>query len=61
MSEIEKAKFNIVKQLHGLCAHCSTRSQKAHRCPAKEISARVQALRGVPLVVNSQFKGMLWA
>jgi hypothetical protein len=61
MSEAQKQKLNIISQLRGLCAHCTTNSAKPHRCPVQEISVRIQSLRGVPLVVNSQFKGMLWA
>jgi len=55
-----KIKQNIVAQLSGLCAHCASGSNRPHRCPVQQISARVQALRGVPLIVNSQFKGVLW-
>ncbi len=61
MSEIEKRKSNIVYQLRGLCAHCATQSRKQHMCPVQQIALRVKQLQGVPLVVNSQFKGMLWA
>jgi len=61
MSELEKTKLNIVRQLRGLCAHCTTRATKPHRCPVQQIAIRVKHLNGVPLVVNSQFKGMLWA
>jgi hypothetical protein len=61
MGEIQKQKLNIISQLRGLCAHCATNSSREHRCPVKEISLRVESLRGVPLVVNSEFKGMLWA
>jgi hypothetical protein len=61
MSEVEKLKLNIVGQLRQLCAHCSTNSNKEHRCPVREISARVQCLNGIPLIVNSQFKGVLFA
>lgn len=61
MSEAQKQKLNIISQLRGLCAHCATNSSREHRCPVKEISLRVESLRGVPLVVNSEFKGMLWA
>lgn len=56
-----KIKQNIVTQLSGLCAHCATKSSQPHRCPVQEISARVQSLRGVPLIVNSEFKGVLFA
>lgn len=61
MNEMMKLKQNIVTQLKGLCAHCATGSSKQHHCPAQEISARVEALRGVPLIVNNEFKGVLFA
>lgn len=60
MSEMEKTKQSILDQLSGLCAHCSTRSTREHFCPVKQIALRVQHLQGVPLVVNNQFKGLLW-
>jgi hypothetical protein len=60
MSELQKQKLNILSQLRGLCAHCSCDSTRPHNCPVQGISARIQALRGVPLIVNSQFKGVLW-
>jgi hypothetical protein len=60
MSELQKQKLNILAQLRGLCAHCSSDLGRPHQCPVQQISARVQALRGVPLIVNSQFKGVLW-
>jgi hypothetical protein len=60
MSELQKIKFNIVHQLRGLCAHCATGSQRPHSCPVQEISARIENLRGVPLMVNSEFKGVIF-
>jgi hypothetical protein len=60
MGELQQIKNQIVSQLSGLCAHCASGSSRQHRCPVREISARVQSLRGVPLIVNSQFKGVLW-
>ena len=60
MSELEKIKFNILSQLKGLCAHCSTHSARVHRCPSRELSARVQAIKGVPLIVNNEFKGIIF-
>lgn len=61
MSELQKQKLNIISQFSGLCAHCATQSQRVHRCPVQEITARVQSLRGVPLIVNNEFKGVLFA
>lgn len=60
MSELELTKTNIVKELRRLCAHCANGGSPLHRCPVQEISARVSNLRGIPLIVNDQFKGALW-
>jgi hypothetical protein len=59
MSADQKLKLNILEQLRCLCAHCSTQN-KHHNCPVLEISSRIEHLQGVPLMVNAQFKGMLW-
>ncbi len=61
MSELQKIKHQIVGQLRGLCAHCSTGNQTPHRCPVQEISARIESIKGVPLMVNSEFKGILFS
>lgn len=57
MSELEYKKKNILHELRGLCAHCS--SGKAHHCLIQGISARVQAIKGVPLIVNNEFRGVV--
>ena len=61
MSELEKKKYDIVEQLRGLCAHCSNAGNREHRCPVRDISVRIQSLRGIPLIVNSEFRGILFA
>jgi hypothetical protein len=61
MSELEKKKYDIVEQLRGLCAHCASGGNREHRCPVRDISVRIQSLRGVPLIVNSEFRGVLFA
>lgn len=58
MSELELSKRNIVSQLHNLCAHCQT--GKVHSCPLQSIAQQVKSISGVPLIVNSEFKGILW-
>lgn len=58
MSELEVSKMNIVSQLRGLCAHCQTGRQ--HSCPMQTIARQVRSISGVPLIVNSEFKGILW-
>lgn len=58
MSELEIKKNTILKQLQRLCAHCTT--GRTHNCPVQEIAVRVQAIRGIPLIVNNEFRGALW-
>lgn len=60
MGEMQQIKNNILSQLAGLCAHCTSGGNRPHRCPVQQISLRVQSLRGVPLIVNNEFRGVLW-
>lgn len=59
MSELELSKLHIIKQLRGLCAHCANR--RAHRCRVQQIASQIKAIRGVPLIVNNEFRGVLCA
>lgn len=58
MSELELSKKNIVSQLRSLCAHCQ--AQVHHSCPLQAIARQVKSISGVPLIVNNEFKGVLW-
>ena len=58
MNELNLKKNKIVNQLRSLCAHCA--SGRNHNCPVQGITARVQAIQGVPLIVNNEFRGVLW-
>ncbi len=58
MSDLELSKKNIVTQLKGLCAHCQ--SGRKHYCPMQSIARQVKSISGVPLIVNNEFKGVLW-
>ena len=58
MSPLELTKTKIMEQLHNLCAHCA--SGREHNCPIQPIKLRIQQIRGVPLIVNDEFKGVLW-
>lgn len=63
MNSLENTKQQIMQQLQQLCAHCATSGAsggRAHYCPIQSITARVQAIRGVPLLVNNEFRGVLW-
>ena len=58
MNALEKTKKQIMSQLSRLCAHCV--SGKPHKCPVQSISAEVSSIHGVPLLVNNEFRGVLW-
>lgn len=59
MSEFEKKKFNITREIKGLCAHCS--NGVPHKCRVQTIAEEVAKLNGVPLMVNDSFSGLLLA
>jgi hypothetical protein len=58
MSEVELKKNQIVSQLQRLCAHCA--NGREHSCPLQDIAVKVQSIKGVPLIVNDEFRGMIW-
>ena len=58
MSEAQKIKNVINQNMHRLCAHCASGNHN-HRCPLQQISQQLDRLRGVPLMVNGEFRGML--
>ncbi len=58
MSELEKTKNFIVQNMHKLCAHCMTGTP--HDCPIQKISQEVLDIQGVPLIVNAEFKGVIF-
>ena len=57
MSEMDKIKTIIVQNMHRLCAHCM--NGKDHDCKFKEMEHQILQLRGVPLMVNDEFRGVL--
>ncbi len=59
MSDLELSKSRILRQLRGLCAHCA--NAREHACPIQRIAIQVKAINGIPLIVNSEFRGVLWA
>ncbi len=58
MSELERSKNKIVTQLQGLCAHCA--AGREHDCPVQQIAREIKAISGIPLLVNNEFRGVVW-
>lgn len=60
MSHVEQTKHEILQNLNSLCAHCS-RGVPKHSCPIQRIRWEVKAISGVPLMVNNEFRGLMWS
>lgn len=58
MSEFEKQKISIAIQVKNLCAHCANGQQ--HDCRLQNIADQINNLKGVPLIVNDRFNGLLF-
>ncbi|MBI2607222.1 MAG: hypothetical protein HYW51_00090 [Candidatus Doudnabacteria bacterium] len=58
MSEFEKQKSTIARQLQSLCAHCD--NGILHSCRLQTLALEVKRLKGIPLIVNDRFSGMLF-
>lgn len=59
MSDLELTKNEIITKLLKLCAHCA--SGRKHFCSVQRISMQVKAFRGIPLIVNNEFKGVIYS
>ncbi len=59
MTEFEKTKEIIIKNMARLCAHCSN-GNFDHDCPIKRINEEVTKIRGIPLIVNDEFRGVIF-
>lgn len=58
MSEFEKQKNSLVMQVQSLCAHCI--SGQEHNCRVQGLADQIRNLKGVPLIVNDHFNGLLF-
>ncbi len=58
MSELEQTKTILIKNIYKLCAHCNTGNYE-HDCPLRKIAEQIAKIRGVPLIVNDEFKGVI--
>ncbi len=59
MSELEITKHEIINKLQKLCAHCV--SGRKHICNVQRIALQVKAFKGVPLIVNNEFRGVIYS
>lgn len=60
MSELERTKITIIKNMRRLCAHCAN-GNFPHNCPVQQITAQIAQIKGIPLIVNSEFKGVIFS
>jgi nitrate reductase beta subunit len=59
MSELEKTKNVIIQNMQRLCAHCAN-GNFPHSCPVQQLSKQIENIRGVPLIVNNEFRGVIF-
>jgi len=59
MSEFESIKNTIIQNITRLCAHCVNGNHQ-HNCPIRHINEEVLNIKGVPLIVNDEFRGVIF-
>lgn len=59
MSEMESIKSIIIQNVQRLCAHCMNGNHD-HNCPVQKIAEQVVGIKGVPLIVNDEFRGIIF-
>ena len=58
MSELEKTKNIIIKNIQRLCAHCVNGVE--HKCPVQKIAEQISGIREVPLTIDDEFRGVIF-
>ena len=58
MSELEKTKNVIVQNIQRLCAHCVNGIE--HECRVQKIAEQILSINGIPLIVNDEFRGVIF-
>lgn len=52
MTELQKTKFYAIQALQNLCARCKEGIE--HICPVKQVTDQIEAIQGVPVIVNDK-------
>lgn len=59
MSDAEKIKISVIENMRRLCAHCMSGNYE-HNCPVRKITEEISKIKGVPLLVNDEFRGIIF-
>lgn len=52
MTQLEKTKIEAQNILKRLCVRCKDGVE--HNCPVQQVRRQIEAIRGVPVIVNSK-------
>jgi len=52
MTQLEKTKVEAVNLLRSLCARCKDGVE--HVCPVRQVTGQIEAISGIPVIVNSK-------
>jgi len=52
MSELDKAKYEVISTLKNLCVRCQDGVD--HGCPVQQVLRQIEAIKGIPVMVNDR-------
>ncbi|MDP3993736.1 MAG: hypothetical protein Q8P75_02015 [bacterium] len=52
MSELDKTKYEAIAALKNLCTRCMNNLE--HACPVKQVTQEIEAIKGIPVMINSK-------
>ena len=52
MTQLDKTKYEAITVLKNLCARC--KEDRVHICPVQQVTKQIQALKGIPVIVNAK-------
>ena len=57
-SELDKTKYEAIAALKNLCARCM--DDMEHVCPVRQVTREIEAIRGIPVIVNSRLRHVVF-
>lgn len=59
MTQLDKTKLQAINLLKNICANC--KKDVGHICPVQQVTKEIEAISGVPIIVNDQLYHVMFS
>ena len=58
MTKFDKVKYDTINKMRALCWRCA--QEEDHNCPISRVVAEIEAIRGIPVIVNDELHHVMF-